>query len=1291
MLCLIIFLLYNYKNNIRMSLDKTYPNNNPIVKYDTTVVDNWIISDDNENLKYIKLTDPTKIYTITPTESITCEIFMVGGGGAGGFVKGNGGNGGSVVKFNYNLISGTTYTFKVGNGGKIFDDTTFDKGLRFIIKQGYFNNNTDIKSLYNYPTLRENESNNKLITDLTDISKATGDLLINDGWRNEGINNRYTCIWEGLISFKQDSTYIEYSSDDLCYIYIDTEPIDKRTDLSSFNSLNSIENGKFINRIIDSKYRIRIIHGDAWGPNLLNISMGTSATAKSPIYNTANSYAELWSYKKLSNIIQARNTTFNTTLKIANKGENGSDNINNSIKKGSTGSPPNGTTYYLDPTNIFYGFGGTGGIWNPIINNPVDNIYSSGTGASFYTYSKNPIPNSGSGGGGGSTFFSPSSNGADGIIIISYISYNYSSFLSNNDKILKNLYNNFLVEKTIIDRYNFINDMTTTTNEFNNIKKLSNSLTSLNYTEQQISIFNSKISLSNFNVAIESIYKLRYLYIQLYKVLTDTLYDNKKITKITITNEDTKYIPDTQVINIKNTAENANDGNYNISIKLYNKLPSDITKNSNLTDIISTELKNVLNMNLQNIKLQINFLKYYYQYIYLICLLNLYIRCYYLKKYNKTSDLNILLKNGSTNIYNNITINTTTDNILGLIKQLNTNITISINNLNILQKNDATTKDLQQIKINYDTSNNIIINKQQQINDNKFRLNSKINKYNSIKNITEKNKIISNIIYVILFILTILFVYLNFIHNLNNNIKIINTGIIIIFIFLIILFIYNYNLNNIENFVIPPGVSYVLTDMNTGVSNQPVTLSSTNNKIEIKNGNNTNNGKFKITFTGGQIIKAKILMIAGGGGGGCNHGGGGGAGEYKQLEQFIFKPNKDYFIQIGKGGKGGTWRGNTPSYNGEPTYITDYDKVNITVSGGGAGGGFFNNNWEGKNGGCGGGGAGWDENGSYNGIYNGGYGVGITENGGGNNGGKSRNNYYSIIISGGGGGGIGGVGGDASDAPKKGGDGGNGKIFKINGIDKFLGGGGGGGGWYNHPSPSTVGRGGSVGINRLGGNGSTLYLNDPDRKSLDADAEPNTGSGGGGGNNGWGSGGNGSSGIMYIYDFNTIVDTSAVTEDDSKNEEFSNLKDEINKFNLLMSSYLSSLFILLSSTDTKFIYDKTKEGIDEKIKDINTTLSRFDYKKEAMNTNYNITKYDLMYKNQFNLLLCYLLIIYMIAYLLYLLNPTSLKYILFISMILTILVLSNFYVKAIQPTHKETSKKYWQKPSNEILKKTNMK
>jgi len=57
-------------------------------------------------------------YIFTPTESIVCDILLVGGGGAGG-CAGAAGGGGDVLEFNNITLNAGSYRIRVGNGGKL--------------------------------------------------------------------------------------------------------------------------------------------------------------------------------------------------------------------------------------------------------------------------------------------------------------------------------------------------------------------------------------------------------------------------------------------------------------------------------------------------------------------------------------------------------------------------------------------------------------------------------------------------------------------------------------------------------------------------------------------------------------------------------------------------------------------------------------------------------------------------------------------------------------------------------------------------------------------------------------------------------------------------------------------------------------------------------------------------------------------------------------------------------------------------------------------------------------------
>ena len=254
----------------------------------------------------------------------------------------------------------------------------------------------------------------------------------------------------------------------------------------------------------------------------------------------------------------------------------------------------------------------------------------------------------------------------------------------------------------------------------------------------------------------------------------------------------------------------------------------------------------------------------------------------------------------------------------------------------------------------------------------------------------------------------------------------------------------------------------------------------------------------------------EILVVAGGGGGGSNSdvngsaGGGGGAGGVIYYGSYAVKGGKNYIVEVGRGGAGGSGD-NVPDIRGKNGHRSTFGDL-LALGGGGGGGGYDGTvavgRFDGMVGGSGGGG------GSNGGNPSQGYafaGKGTIDQGNDGGGGSDAGGGDGA----GGGGGAGAVGEDGvgGGATAQGGAGGIGNAYSITGTSTYYAGGGGGGGATND-SDSGGGDGGN-------GGGAAGGHND----SVGNAATANTGGGGGGGGVRSGTnraGGNGGSGIVIV-------------------------------------------------------------------------------------------------------------------------------------------------------------------------------
>ena len=246
------------------------------------------------------------------------------------------------------------------------------------------------------------------------------------------------------------------------------------------------------------------------------------------------------------------------------------------------------------------------------------------------------------------------------------------------------------------------------------------------------------------------------------------------------------------------------------------------------------------------------------------------------------------------------------------------------------------------------------------------------------------------------------------------------------------------------------------------------------------NGGHGGHGTVIVRYPAEEYVM-EVLVVAGGGGGGksgaagsdpAGGGGGGGGVIFKSNHKVI--SGKNYPVNVGTGGNGGT---SSSAHSHNPNGVNSVFDDLIAIGGGG--GGYANGT--GLNGGSGGGGGG----------NTGPKGFGTP--GQGNDGGVATNG-------GGGGGGAGAAGSDSSGAT--GGNGGAGLAFSISGTSTFYAGGGGGGGRLSNGAGSG-GAGGGGG----GGVGASAAQN----------GESNKGAGGGGVSTNAQAGAGGSGVVIVAY------------------------------------------------------------------------------------------------------------------------------------------------------------------------------
>ena len=114
-----------------------FPNITKLVKFKGKYLRPTI---DTDKSSYFILTDTSDNFQITNTDTtnkdINLEVFAVGGGGAGGYFNGNGGDGGMVVYKTIPVKSNETLAMSIGKGSFYIKDNNYNNGFLLKIYEG---------------------------------------------------------------------------------------------------------------------------------------------------------------------------------------------------------------------------------------------------------------------------------------------------------------------------------------------------------------------------------------------------------------------------------------------------------------------------------------------------------------------------------------------------------------------------------------------------------------------------------------------------------------------------------------------------------------------------------------------------------------------------------------------------------------------------------------------------------------------------------------------------------------------------------------------------------------------------------------------------------------------------------------------------------------------------------------------------------------------------------------------------------------------------------------------------
>jgi len=127
----------------------SFPNINNLINFKGKYIRPNI--DENDYAYYI-LTNTSDKYILSNTnitnKPINIEVFAVGGGGAGGYFNGDGGDGGIVIYKNIEVKSNEILELSIGKGAFYVSDKNYINGFQIKIYDGYINDFFDTRNNY---------------------------------------------------------------------------------------------------------------------------------------------------------------------------------------------------------------------------------------------------------------------------------------------------------------------------------------------------------------------------------------------------------------------------------------------------------------------------------------------------------------------------------------------------------------------------------------------------------------------------------------------------------------------------------------------------------------------------------------------------------------------------------------------------------------------------------------------------------------------------------------------------------------------------------------------------------------------------------------------------------------------------------------------------------------------------------------------------------------------------------------------------------------------------------------
>jgi hypothetical protein len=153
----------------------------------------------------------------------------------------------------------------------------------------------------------------------------------------------------------------------------------------------------------------------------------------------------------------------------------------------------------------------------------------------------------------------------------------------------------------------------------------------------------------------------------------------------------------------------------------------------------------------------------------------------------------------------------------------------------------------------------------------------------------------------------------------------------------------------------------------------------------------------------------------------------------------------------------------------------------------------------------------------------------------------------------------------------------------------------------------------------------------------------------------------------------------------STSDKINYAQNGLNVYNSNVLIYVSNLIAYIPSIETKDLYGKITDSIDNEKKSFASIQKEYYMRNKQTLESTNLLKHNIISNYSYIIMISYLYLILILIYFAYLIEPLYIKSYLFIGAFIYFFVLWIYYVNIVQPVRVRSSNKYWIKPSENTL------